>query len=119
MALDFSKEFKKLYDLKPSAGTEKHIRQPTAEELQPKSNLQREIDERAEAHQRAAAVYREYQKNIKASEQLQAEILKGIKAGTPEHILLLKAVQAIALMTSNKAFNTVVSREISTKQYIT
>lgn len=59
-----------------------------------------------EDHQRSLEVYRAYQENIKASSQLQTEILKGIKAGEDVYSLFLKAAKAISLMTSNKLFYT-------------
>lgn len=59
-----------------------------------------------EAEQRSLEVYRAYQENIKASSQLQTEILKGIKAGEDVYSLFLKAAKAISLMTSNKLFYT-------------
>jgi len=57
-----------------------------------------------EDHQRSLEAYRAYQENTKRSEQLQSEILKGIKAGEDVYSLFLKAAKAIALMTSNSLF---------------
>ena len=57
-----------------------------------------------EDHQRSLEVYRAYQENIKASSQLQTEILKGLKAGEDVYSLFLKAAKAISLMTSNSLF---------------
>lgn len=65
-------------------------------------DTQREREDR----QRSLEVYRAYQENIKASSQLQTEILKGIKAGEDVYSLFLKAAKAISLMTSNKLFYT-------------
>lgn len=59
-----------------------------------------------EDHQRSLEAYRAYQENTKRSEQLQTEILKGIKAGEDVYSLFLKAAKAISLMTSNKLFYT-------------
>lgn len=66
--------------------------------------LQRQADANKAEKERALAVYREYQKNIKLSGQLQADILKGAKRGEDIYSLFLKAAQAISLMTSNTAF---------------
>lgn len=52
----------------------------------------------------ALEVYRAYQKNIKASSQLQTDILKGIKAGESLYSLFLQAAKAISLMTNNGLF---------------
>ena len=57
-----------------------------------------------EDHQRSLEVYRRYQENTKTSEQLQTDILKGLKAGEDVYSLFLKAAKAIALMTSNSLF---------------
>lgn len=57
-----------------------------------------------EAYNRSLEVYTKYQENIRASEQLQTEILKGIKAGADIYTLFLKAAKAISLMTSNTVF---------------
>ena len=55
-------------------------------------------------HERSLAIFKEYQKNIKASEEMQARILKGIRTGEPPTVLLLKAAKCISLMTSNEVF---------------
>lgn len=57
-----------------------------------------------EDHRRSLEVYRTYQANIKASSQLQTDILKGVKAGESIYSLFLKAAKAISLMTSNSVF---------------
>lgn len=66
--------------------------------------LQRQADANKADRERALAVYREYQSNIKVSSQLQTDILKGAKRGEDIYSLFLKAVQAISLMTSNTVF---------------
>ena len=68
--------------------------------------LQRQAEANKAELERSRVVYAEYQSNIKASSQLQTEILKGLKQGEDIHTLFLKAVQAISLMTSNKLFYT-------------
>ena len=57
-----------------------------------------------EDHKRTLEVYRTYQENIKRSDQLQTDILKGLKAGEDVYSLFLKAAKAISLMTSNSLF---------------
>lgn len=49
-------------------------------------------------------IMKKHQENTKKSTALQAEILKGIKKGEAEAVLLLKAVEAISLMTGNELF---------------
>jgi len=50
------------------------------------------------------AVYKAYQENIIKSEQLQNEILTGVKAGEDICSLFLKAAKAIAIMTGDAVF---------------
>lgn len=59
-----------------------------------------------EDHERNIEMYGTYQRNIKASSQLQTEILKGLKAGEDVYTLFLKAAKAISLMTSTDLFYT-------------
>lgn len=66
--------------------------------------LQRQADANKADRERALAVYREYQSNIKVSSQLQTALLKGARQGEDIYSLFLKAVKAISLMTSNTAF---------------
>lgn len=66
--------------------------------------LQREADNKRDALATAAAVYKRYQENIKATEILQAEILKGVAAGEDLQELFLKAVKALSLTISNDLF---------------
>lgn len=61
------------------------------------------IQEQAE-HERTLRVYRDYQKNIKESEKLRTDILRGSKAGEPPISLLLKASECISLMTGDTVF---------------
>lgn len=59
-----------------------------------------------EDRQKSIEAYKTYQENIIQSSQLQAEILKGIKAGADIYSSLLKATKAISLMASNNLFYT-------------
>ena len=83
---------------------EENALQGLTEGLQGIPILQRQADANKAEKERALAVYREYQKNIKLSGQLQTDILKGAKRGEDIYSLFLKAVQAISLMTSNTVF---------------
>jgi hypothetical protein len=68
------------------------------------NRLQKQVDNNHAEKERAIAVYREYQKNIKASSQLQMEILEGTRQGENIYRLFLKACKAISLMTSDNVF---------------
>lgn len=93
---------------------EENALQGQIEGLQGISNLQREADSIKEERERAKAVYREYQRNIKTSGQLQTALLKGARQGEDIYSLFLKAVKAISLMTSNKAFYSQIEDDIKT-----
>ena len=56
--------------------------------------------------------YKTYQNNIRKADELIYEITKGARGGVPERDLLLMAVEAIARMTDNTAFRTVVERAL-------
>ncbi len=70
------------------------------------------LNREKEDHNRTLGVYKEYQHNIKESETLQTELLKGVKAGEATHTLLLKACKAISLMTGNKVFYNQIEADI-------
>ena len=76
--------------------------------------LQRKADQNKAEIDRNLEVYRTYQENIKRSEQLQTDILKGARAGEDIYSLFLKAVQAISCMTSNKTFYSQLEEDIKT-----
>jgi len=57
--------------------------------------LQRQADANKADRERALAVYREYQSNIKVSSQLQTDILKGAKRGEDIYSLFLKLERLI------------------------
>ena len=82
---------------------------PTQSHVEPVAGLKR-LQEKEEAikrdHEQSVQVYREYQKNIKLTDSTQAEILKGLRTGEDPVGLLLKAIEAISLMTGNKHFYT-------------
>lgn len=64
--------------------------------------LQKTADKRAAELDKAAAVLKEYQEHTAAANALIIEIAKGIKAGEDIHILFLKALEALELITNNK-----------------
>lgn len=66
--------------------------------------LQLKEEARRADHQRAVEVYKDHQKNIRLTEEIQAQILKGVKVGEDPCSLLLKAVEAISKMTGNQHF---------------
>lgn len=66
-----------------------------------------------EDHQRSLEVYKAYQENIKKSSQLQADILKGVKAGEDVFSLFLKAAKAVSLMTSNTVFYSQIEADLT------
>ena len=81
-------------------------------QLEGLQGLQRKADQNKAEKDRNLEVYRTYQENIKRSGQLQADILKGVQAGTDIYSLFLKAVKAISLMTSNTAFYSQIEADI-------
>ncbi|MBR1373958.1 hypothetical protein IJ556_05860 [bacterium] len=64
--------------------------------------LQRAADKRAQDLDRAAGILKEYQEHTAAANGHIVEIAKGIKAGEDIHILFLKALKALELVTNNK-----------------
>lgn len=81
--------------------------------------LQREADQKRDALQHAAGVYKRYQENIKATETLQAEILKGVAAGVDTETLFLKAAKALSLTISNDLFYNQIERAIQHRKSTT
>lgn len=65
-------------------------------------------------HENAQKIYRKYQENIKKSELLQGELLKGVIAGEPIEILFLKACEVISVLTNNKLFYSEVKQNVKT-----
>lgn len=77
--------------------------------------LQREADQRGAILRRSAEVYKIYQDNIKATELLQAEILKGVSAGEDITVLFLKAVKALSLTIHDELFYNQIAKELQQK----
>ena len=64
-------------------------------------NLQRKADGRKKQLEDSARVLKEYQTNKRLTNELVAEITKGIQQGADIHGLFLKAVEALALTTND------------------
>lgn len=75
-------------------------------------HLQTIADAKRKEIERAEAICREYQRNIMHSSQLQAEMLKGVRAGEDMHSLFLKAAKAISLMTENALFYDLIEGDV-------
>ncbi len=60
----------------------------------------------------AQRICKEHQKNTAQSQQVQAEILKGLKAGESVHSLFLKAAKVISIMTNNDLFYDQVDKDL-------
>lgn len=78
------------------------------------TGLQIEADQTRAEKERTAAIHSEYQSNIKASGQLQAEITKGVLQGESVYTLFLKAAKAISCMTGNTLFYKQLEGDIKT-----
>ena len=80
--------------------------QKGAVEPQTGKNVYVSLDRDKRAREMALEAYRGYQHNIKASEALRAEILKGLASGESHAVILEKAIRCIGLMTHDKVFAT-------------
>ena len=80
----------------------------------PAKTLLLQTQREQEDHKRTLEAYRHYQDNIRKSEQLQSEILKGARAGADIYGLFLKAVDAISRMTSNTLFYSQLEADLQT-----
>lgn len=78
--------------------------------------LQREADQKRQAIEQAAAVYKQYQENIKATGTLRAEILKGVTAGEDLEQLFLKAAKALSLLLSDELFYRQIERTLADRR---
>lgn len=83
------------------------VEKPTESRVEPVAGLRR-LQAKEEAikrdHERSLQVYQEHQRNIRLSDSIQAEILKGLRTGEDPCGLLLKAIEAISRMTGNEHF---------------
>ncbi len=94
MKLDFSKL--------AGGGTLEAVPDQGAKTGQP-PEIERRLEHKRDELDRAAEICAEYQKNIKAAEALQVDIIKGVKRGESPAKLFLEAVHIISLMTGNEA----------------
>ena len=62
------------------------------------------LDRNKKAREMALEAHKAYQHNIKTSEALRAEILKGLASGESHTVILDKAIRCIGLMTNDDAF---------------
>ena len=85
-----------------------------AQRAEKSRNLLNDVKKGGEIEEMSSRICREYLDNVSATDQLQAEILKGIKAGEDFYHLFLKAVKAVSLMTSNPQFYTQIKRDCRT-----
>ena len=82
-----------------------------AQRAERSKSLFSDVKKGGEAAQLSTRICLEYLDNVRATDDLQADILKGIKAGEDFYHLFLKAVQAISLMTSNPQFYSQIKRD--------
>lgn len=62
------------------------------------------LDRNKKAREMALEAHKAYQHNIKTSEALRAEILKGLASGENHAVILEKAIRCIGCMTDDKVF---------------
>ena len=74
--------------------------------------LERKAQQAADDRSRAAEVYKTYQENIKKTELLQADILKGIRAHADIYELFLTAARALSYTISNREFIAQIEKEL-------
>lgn len=71
----------------------------------------RKLSKEAEDHKRSLEVYKTYQRNTIKASTLQTEILKGLRTNEDIYGLMLKALEAISLMTGDDLFYTLSKEE--------
>lgn len=99
-----ARDFEQLPDNDAAQGNKSESSRKAAEtEKNNFHRLQREADQNTDDRARAAAVYAEYQQNIRNGGQLVNEIVKGIQSGADIYDLFLKAMQVIGLYTSDRS----------------
>jgi len=110
MELDFSKIDSLGSPQKPASEpkeknhskTLKTTKKPAEGKIEPQAQaLQRKADGRKKQLEDSARVLKEYQTNKRLTNELVAEITKGIQQGADIHGLFLKAVEALALTTND------------------
>ena len=71
----------------------------------------RKLSKEAEDYKRSLEVYKTYQRNTIKVSTLQTEILKGLRANEDIYSLMIKALEAISLMTGDDLFYTLSKEE--------
>ena len=82
-----------------------------AQRAEKSKSLLNDVKKGGEIAEMSSRICREYLDNVSATDALQADILKGIKAGEDFYHLFLKAAKAVSLMTSNPQFYTQIKRD--------
>ncbi|MDU1788768.1 MAG: hypothetical protein E6792_01775 [Streptococcus thermophilus] len=112
MELDFSKIDSLGSPQKPTSKpkelnhskTLKTAKKPAEGKIEPRTQaLQRKADNRQKQLEDSARVLKEYQKNKRLTNELVAEITKGLQQGIDIYDLFLKAIEALALATNDTA----------------
>lgn len=78
---------------------------PGMDQIPGGGRLQIKVDQQREAATRSLEICREYQENIKRTDQLQAEISKGLLCGEDIYKLFLKAMDALGFMVHDKSLS--------------
>lgn len=114
MELDFSKIDSLGSPQKPSIAPKeanhskplKTDKTPLEGKIEPQAqSLQRKADNRQKQIEDSARVLKEYQKNKRLTNELVTEITKGVQQGADIYDLFLKAVEALAYATNDKALH--------------
>lgn len=114
MKLDFSKIDSLGSPQKPAnefkatdnTNTPKTTKKPAEGKIEPRTQaLQRKADNRQKQLEDSARVLKEYQKNKRLINELVAEINHGLQQGADIYDLFLKAVEALAYATNDKALH--------------
>ena len=112
MELDFSKIYSLGSPQKPAnepkevnhSKTLKTAKKPAEGKIEPRTQaLQRKADNRQKQLEDSARVLKEYQTNKRLTNGLVSEITKGVQQGADIYDLFLKAVEALAYATNDKA----------------
>lgn len=79
--------------------------EPEREPMPTNKRLQAEINEAQDEKRRAAAVYTEYQDNVKKTAELTAQLRQGIGEGTNIYHLMFIALEIIGRCRGDKTFS--------------
>lgn len=114
MELDFSKLDSLRSPQKPASEPKevkhskplKTAKKPAEGKIEPRTQaLQRKADNRQKQLEDSARILKEYQNNKRLTNELVAEITKGLQQGADIYDLFLKAVEALAYATNDKALH--------------